>query len=226
MLIVYSYLLGGFQIMGTPITKPEEYAALRLLFEREIIPDLLIPNDVNEVSYSCDTEALLEVMRIAFFDKETFEQNQLCFHYSHLDPTPSFEPCAYPIRRIDYELISGCPDFRLGLEGEILESYSSLNSFVNNGLGYAAVDGDKIIANLIANAVFSKTFVLGADTYEEYRKQGIASSLLLTAVRYAQANGFDLIWECVEDNLPSIKTAMKCGFRKTSSFAVRWFDLK
>ena len=64
------------------------------------------------------------------------------------------------------------------------------------------------------------------ETYEEYRKQGIASSLLLTAVRYAQANGFDLIWECVEDNLPSIKTAMKCGFRKTSSFAVRWFDLK
>ena len=119
--------------MGTPITKPEEYAALRLLFEREIIPDLLIPNDVNEVSYSCDTEALLEVMRIAFFDKETFEQNQLCFHYSHLGPTPSFEPCAYPIRRIDDELISGCPDFQLGLEGEILESYSSLNSFLNNG---------------------------------------------------------------------------------------------
>ena len=67
MLIVYSYLLGGFQIMGTPITKPEEYAALRLLFEREIIPDLLIPNDVNEVSYSCYNLEYIQIYSILHY---------------------------------------------------------------------------------------------------------------------------------------------------------------
>ena len=30
--VVYSYLLGGFQIMGTPLQTAEEYAAFRLFF--------------------------------------------------------------------------------------------------------------------------------------------------------------------------------------------------
>lgn len=36
--VVYSYLLGGFQIMGTPLQTAEEYAAFRLFFENKVFP--------------------------------------------------------------------------------------------------------------------------------------------------------------------------------------------
>lgn len=222
--IVYSFLLGGFQIMGEPITQPYEYAALRLLFEREIINKLLIPNDIPEVSYSCDSDALLEVMRIAFFDKEMYEQKQLCFRYSHSISPVCFNKCAYELKRLELEFIKDNVWFPIELKDELLESYESIELFLKNGLGFAALDNDHIIANLIANANYENCFVLGADTDEEYRMKGIASSLLLTAVQYACSNNCDLIWECAETNIASVKTVQKCGFEFQYSFPVRWFE--
>lgn len=222
--IVYSFLLGGFQIIGEPITQPHEYAALRLLFEREIINKLLIPNSISEVSFSCDSDALLEVMRIAFFDKEMYEQKQLCFRYSHLNSPKCFNKCAYKLKRIDLEFINNNTWFPIELKDELLESYESIELFLKNGLGFAALDSDHIIANLIANANYENCFVLGADTDEEYRLKGIASSLLLTAVQYAYSHNCDLIWECAETNIASVKTVQKCGFKLQYSFPVRWFE--
>lgn len=222
--IVYSFLLGGFQIMGEPITQPHEYAALRLLFEREIINKLLIPNSISEVSFSCDSDALLEVMRIAFFDKEMYEQKQLCFRYSHLNSPKCFNKCAYKLKRIDLEFINNNTWFPIELKDELLESYESIELFLKNGLGFAALDSDHIIANLIANANYENCFVLGADTDEEYRLKGIASSLLLTAVQYAYSHNCDLIWECAETNIASVKTVQKCDFKLQYSFPVRWFE--
>lgn len=222
--IVYSFLLGGFQIMGEPITEPYEYAALRLLFEREIIKKLLIPNDIPEVSFSCDTDALLEVMRIAFFDKEMYEQKQLCFRYSHSGSPKCFDICAYELKRLDSEFIDNNAWFPIELEGEILESFESIELFLKTGLGFVALEDCHIIANLIANANYENCFVLGADTDEEYRMRGIASSLLLTAVQYAHAHNCDLIWECAETNTASVKTVQKCGFELQYSFPVRWFE--
>ncbi len=222
--IVYSFLLGGFQIMGEPITEPYEYAALRLLFEREIINKLLIPNNISEVSFSCDSDALLEVMRIAFFDKEMYEQKQLCFRYSHSSSPKCFNICEYELKRLDSEFVNNNAWFPIELRDEILESFESIELFVKTGLGFAALDNYHIIANLIANANYENCFVLGADTDEEYRLRGIASSLLLTAVQYAHAHNCDLIWECAETNTASVKTVQKCGFELQHSFPVRWFE--
>ncbi len=211
--------------MGDVITKPEEYAALRLLFERKLIPDLLIPNGIREVSFSCDSEGLHEVMRLAFFDRELYEQIQLCYSYSHTKDTACFNCCSYPLRRIDPNFAANNFDFKLRLHDEILESYVSMDSFFRNGLAYIALDGDNIIANLIANGRYGNCLILGADTDEEYRQQGIAASLLLSAAQYARAHELDLIWECAECNIASVKTAEKCGFQRLYSFPVRWFEI-
>lgn len=211
--------------MGEPITQPYEYAALRLLFENELIEKLLIPNNIHEVSFSCDSEALLEVMRIAFFDKELYEQNHLCYRYSHLMSPVDFNKCTYEIKQFDRNFTMNNLDFSIRINNEILESYQNMELFLKNGLGFAALDGDSITATLISNGNFQNCFILGAETYEEYRKRGIASSLLLTAVQYSHARNCDLVWECAESNLASVNTVEKCGFKLQYSFPVRWFEI-
>ena len=77
--VVYSYLLGGFQIMGTPLQTAEEYAAFRLFFENKVFPLAKDEFELSEFAYSADTEELSDMMRVVFFDKELFEQKQLVY---------------------------------------------------------------------------------------------------------------------------------------------------
>lgn len=226
--VVYSYLLGGFQIMGRPIESPEEYASLRIFFETEIIGKFLKDNEVYDFSYSADTDALLDMMRIVFFDKETFEQKQLSYRYRH-GGSPSTSAAsiktAYNIIRLNDSFAKSNFDFITAISPEICESYRDVSKFLKNGIGYVALDGDSIIGNVLSNGVYAKAQVLGADTLIEYRRQGVATALLLSAVCDAEKHGYDLIWECVESNIPSVLTAQKCGLSLEGSFIVRWFNI-
>ena len=65
--VVYSYLLGGFQIMGTPLQTAEEYAAFRLFFENKVFPLAKDEFELSEFAYSADTEELSDMMRVVFF---------------------------------------------------------------------------------------------------------------------------------------------------------------
>ena len=62
--VVYSYLLGGFQIMGTPLQTAEEYAAFRLFFENKVFPLAKDEFELSEFAYSADTEELSDMMRV------------------------------------------------------------------------------------------------------------------------------------------------------------------
>ena len=223
---VYSYLYKGFQIMGSPIIGTDEYVALRMLFEKELIPKLLKNEHVGEVSYSCDTEALLENMHIAFFDKEQYEQEYCLYTHRPGSPMPAFEKTEYKTLRITKEFIENNAEFSLVLRDEILRSYASIDAFLKQGLGYVALDGERIIANLISSGSYEKSIVLGADTDSEYRCRKIAASLLRSAQCYADEHGLSLVWECNKDNIASVGTAEKCGLERRFTYPVRWFELK
>lgn len=224
--VVYSYLYRGFQIMGSPIIDTDEYVALRMLFEKELIPKLLKSEHVDEVSYSCDTEALLENMHIAFFDREQYEQEYLLYTYRAGSQELGFKKTEYQTLRITKEFIEANVEFKLTLHDEILKSYASTDDFLKQGIGFVALDGERIIANLLSSGSFEKSLVLGADTDSEYRRRGIASSLLSSAQRYADERGFSLFWECNKDNTASVCTAEKCGLERKFTYLVRWFELE
>ena len=114
----------------------------------------------------------------------------------------------------------------LVLQDEILRSYASIDAFLKQGLGYVALDGERIIANLISSGSYEKSIVLGADTDSEYRCRKIAASLLRSAQCYADEHGLSLVWECNKDNIASVGTAEKCGLERRFTYPVRWFELK
>lgn len=75
--VVYSYLLGGFQIMGTPLQTAEEYAAFRLFFENKVFPLAKDEFELSEFAYSADTEELSDMMRVVFSTRSCLNRNSL-----------------------------------------------------------------------------------------------------------------------------------------------------
>ena len=54
----------------------------------------------------------------------------------------------------------------------------------------------------------------------------IASALLRTAIESARERGNEIIWECAEENIPSVRTAESCGMHRCGDFFVRWFEFE
>lgn len=223
---IYSYLLGGFQVMGRVPKTEAELVSLRLFFEDTLIPFLKKQN-ASEFSYSTDTVELLDMMRILFFDKETFEQDQLIYINRHRGRVPAARTSHFQISRIDRRLCESNPCFSRRYMPEILESWKSMEDFLESGFGFVAIDAasGSIAGNLIANAVYDNSYVVGADTEPSYRRRGIASTLLYNAILLTEERSSDLIWECAEPNTASILTAQSCSLPLCGRYPVRWFNI-
>ncbi len=223
---IYSYLLGGFQVMGRPPKAESDLVNLRLFFEGELIPFLKKQN-MSEFSYSTDTVELLNMMRILCFDKETFEQDQLIYINKHGCKAPAVRSSPFQISRIDRALCESDSNFSHRYVPEILESWKSMDDFLESGFGFIAIDASRglIAGNLIANAVYDNAYVVGADTEPSYRRQGIASTLLYHAILLTKERNSDLIWECAEPNTASILTAQSCSLPLCGRYHVRWFNI-
>lgn len=223
---IYSYLLGGFQVMGRPPRTEVDLVNLRLFFESSLIP-FLKKQGVSELSYSTDTQELLDMMRALSFDKETYEQAQLIYIGRRNVERRAVSTCPFQILRINRELYESSPVFLSRYVPEILESWKSMDDFLKYGFGFLAIDAQtgSIAGNLLANAVYGGAYVVGADTEPAYRRKGIASTLLSHAIRLTQERDCDLIWECAEPNTASILTAQSCGLSLCGRYPVRWFNI-
>lgn len=227
--VIYSCLLGGFQIMGAPPQSAEDYAALRLFFENTVFPQARDEFGLEEFAYSADTEELSDMMRVVLFDKELFEQKQLVYRTTAeicAEGEPVFTECGERIRieRATERFFRDNAEAASVYLPEIAESFKNLESFLKHGFAFFALDGENVCGNLIANGAYGGSYTVGADTKTEYRRRGIASALLRAAVKFAQAQGGEIIWECAEENLPSVRTVEGCGLKRCGEFNVRWFE--
>ena len=193
--VVYSYLLGGFQIMGTPLQTAEEYAAFRLFFENKVFPLAKDEFELSEFAYSADTEELSDMMRVVFFDKELFEQKQLVYRTAEeysaagMPFVHAAEGRPMRIRRASESFLRENAEFAGAYLPEILESYKSFADFLKHGFAFFALEGENICGNIISNGEYNGCCIVGADTKAEYRRRGIASALLRTAIESARERG-------------------------------------
>lgn len=97
---------------------------------------------------------------------------------------------------------------------------------MKHGFAFFALEGENICGNIISNGEYNGCCIVGADTKAEYRRRGIASALLRTAIESARERGNEIIWECAEENIPSVRTAESCGMHRCGEFFARWFEFE
>ena len=102
------------------------------------------------------------------------------------------------------------------IRGRIIPSFSWENDeqFLENGFGYLAAEGDNICAVAFSSAVSDTEIDIGVETYEEYRKNGLAAALAQTMCGEITRSERKPVWSHSEVNTGSRNTALKCGFRE------------
>lgn len=113
--------------------------------------------------------------------------------------------CAYPLRVLDKGMFAALylPQWSNALCAQRPE---------RDVLCVAAYDGDRMVGLAGCSADCSQMWQIGIDVLPDYRRKGIASALVSRLARETLALGKIPFYCAAWSNLPSKKTALRCGF--------------
>lgn len=223
LILVYSDYQKGFQFMGS--TVPEtKYAEIKE-FVDTVISDFMKQKNLTVFEYGADTDALIKMLDRIFAEKEIGRSKQLIFEYKGNSGIRSIgEKCEkYKIVPIDHSFFNNKYTNMNYIIDEIMLSNGSIEYYLKDGLGYAAIDNDSIIARAMVVFQYAGMDNISVDTLEEYRNKGLSTMLALKTLEQILARKHIPLWDCDEGNIPSKKVAEKCGFVVSYQEQVCWF---
>jgi len=124
-------------------------------------------------------------------------------------------PDGYAVRRIDRSVLD---DARLTVPdhvtGWMRSNWGTIDRFMERGFGFATVHEDELVSWSLTDCVSGESCEIGIRTVPAHRRRGLATATAAAAVEHALSHGFTMVgWHCPEENLGSIGTAEKVGFR-------------
>ncbi len=132
------------------------------------------------------------------------------------------DDCA--VRPIDRSLLDNSrftvPDHAMGW---MENNWGSISSFLRDGFGFVTVSAGEIASWSLADCVSGEQCEIGIRTLPAHRRRGLATATAAAAVDHALSHGFAAVgWHCPDDNLGSIGTAEKVGFRRERDYVAYW----
>jgi RimJ/RimL family protein N-acetyltransferase len=117
-------------------------------------------------------------------------------------------------------------DESIALKIGVLASWSSVDDFITNGIGYAMMKGGEIASTCIS--VFSSLEKVEIDvhTNEKFRRQGLAELVCTAFIEKCIQSGKTPNWECFSDNELSQYLAKKLGFVALDDYPVFYWEEK
>jgi RimJ/RimL family protein N-acetyltransferase len=140
---------------------------------------------------------------------------------------PASPPEGYVVRRIDRSLLE---DAGVTVPSHVMgwmeNNWGSIEHFLERGFGFAAVHGREVASWSLADCVSGDGCEIGIRTAPVHRRRGLAAVTAAAAVEHALSRGFAMVgWHCPEDNLGSIRTAQKVGFRRERDYVAHYARL-
>lgn len=80
-------------------------------------------------------------------------------------------------------------------------------------LGVGAYDGDTLIGLAACSADCAAMRQIGVDVLPAYRRMGVAAAMSAKLTSRILAEGYVPFWCAAWSNIPSVRTAIRCGFR-------------
>ncbi|WP_171051642.1 GNAT family N-acetyltransferase [Alteribacter natronophilus] len=148
----------------------------------------------------------------------------------HTIPPSDFTPCAtlpegYQVMKFSDVLTSDSCSFRDAVSEKVLESWASVEAFLNRGIGYCTVREDEWASLCFTCFEADGVHAIAVETAKAHRGKGLAQ---LTAERFIQTcfeKGQTPYWDCTVTNRPSVALAKKLGFTSRQSYSVYTFPL-
>jgi GNAT superfamily N-acetyltransferase len=168
------------------------------------------------------TPGWLETAKVIFgerllpFTRYSFSSESLSAE--HVDALLQNSKYKNAILRIDAELasrLSGQPDSFLDLA-----DFDSADDFADRGLGFALMDGEKMMGLAYSSLVCSEGIEVSLFVDEPYRRQGVATAVSARLLQECLARGLRPNWDAA--NLESCHLATKLGFAFVNEYT-SWY---
>jgi RimJ/RimL family protein N-acetyltransferase len=123
----------------------------------------------------------------------------------------------YCIKRINEELITNSLEFN---EDYYKEYWGSVSNFTEIGFGYCILHKGKVVSE--CTSIFSSPQFSEIDiaTHEDYRGQGLATTIAKTFIDHCLENDIMPRWDCDILNKSSKKLAEKLGFENPVKYSI------
>ncbi len=132
-------------------------------------------------------------------------------------------PKEYTIKKIDAEVINNDSDKIIF--NVLDEFWYSVDDFLQQGLGYCVLKGDKIISACLSCCVNGKDHEISVETYdEEEMNKGLATLVCAAYLEHCMENGLTPHWSTLETNVESNRLGEKLGFEFKSKCKTLEFE--
>ena len=122
--------------------------------------------------------------------------------------------------RITAELLESSLENIDHLTGWILSFWPNLDSFLENSLGFCAVEDSKIVSLCIGVYRSKNHIELGAETLKGFKRLGFGRKVALACVKESCSKGLIVDWQCEASNNPSVLIAKRLGFQEVLQYTI------
>lgn len=135
-------------------------------------------------------------------------------------------PSGYRVARITPELIGvGYNNSEIVMQ-EMQSERPSLDDFFEKSFGFCTLKDDTITSWCMSEYNVGERFEIGIETHPDYRKKGLAICAAKACINHGFDNGYKIVgWHCWEDNLASIKTAIRLGFEFNLEYKIEYLEI-
>jgi len=209
--IVYHQGEGGFYFIGNHESKA--FLDNIDVFMTSIKEELR-NNDINDFEFSGDSNLWDETFRRIFYMYDLSLSEQRVYLLKDKQSITKYPLHSdYKLRNIDADLLSQPKIKSISfVKDEILNWWFNFDDYLSHGIGFVAMKNDKIVGRCLLDCKTDNLMAIGIAVKEKFRDLQIASSLATEVIQQVLDKGYTPYWECMDDNLPSIKLAEKCGF--------------
>ena len=160
----------------------------------------------NQAIEKCLEKKVRKIQRYAFsFDLMAFK-NRKRSDFS-----------VFNVTTINQYLIEHCLEFD---EKYYEEYWDSTENFLQNGIGFCVMDGERIISEGVSIFKSSNYAEVDIITDSNYRGKGLASIVAEQFINYCVSHNIHPRWDCDVDNVASINLGSKLGFINPKEYTV------
>jgi hypothetical protein len=133
----------------------------------------------------------------------------------------------YRLLRVDQHLLV---DLSVGnrefLFSKLIRFWGSVSKFLNTGLAYVLVDGKEIVSLCCSGFVAGNVHAIDIETEVSHRRKGYAEAVARAFVSECVEKHLQPHWDCMAENIASVRLAEKLGFTQSYVYRLYSFPLQ
>ncbi|WP_155592265.1 GNAT family N-acetyltransferase [Lysinibacillus cavernae] len=104
------------------------------------------------------------------------------------------------------------------LQSKIVEFWSSMDTFLNKGMGYCIIYQNEVVSTCFSGFVVGNVHCIDIETLEAHQGKKLAQKLAHSFVKDCLRNNIVPYWDCMEMNKSSVAVAENIGFERVFNY--------